>query len=120
MLKIKDHLEKYKALPAFPFCLSLTFENLSSQWADQFAGLFIVRRNEFLKEQRERSEKIYRLDFRYADWVDHLPMFLASIAAVGDNMSTNVLLVSASCLMNSLGYGKTPHKDTMSLTSWFI
>ncbi|KAG6587996.1 putative ABC transporter B family member 8, partial [Cucurbita argyrosperma subsp. sororia] len=44
--------------------------------------------------------------FRYADWVDVLLMFLGTIGAIGDGMSTNCLLVFASSLMNSLGNGK--------------
>lgn len=45
--------------------------------------------------------------FRYADWVDILLMILGTIGAIGDGMSTNCLLVFASRLMNSLGYGPT-------------
>lgn len=45
--------------------------------------------------------------FRYADFVDILLMILGTIGAIGDGMSTNCLLVFASRLMNSLGYGPT-------------
>ncbi|KAJ8768722.1 hypothetical protein K2173_023626 [Erythroxylum novogranatense] len=45
--------------------------------------------------------------FRYADWVDILLMLLGTVGAIGDGMSTNWLLVFASRLMNSLGYGKS-------------
>ncbi|XP_042516405.1 putative ABC transporter B family member 8 [Macadamia integrifolia] len=47
------------------------------------------------------------LIFRYADWVDVLLMLLGTLGAIGDGLSTNCLLVFASSLMNSLGYGKT-------------
>ncbi|KAJ4952948.1 hypothetical protein NE237_029780 [Protea cynaroides] len=47
------------------------------------------------------------LIFRFADWVDVLLMLLGTVGAIGDGMSTNCLLVFASSLMNSLGYGKT-------------
>ncbi|XP_023531116.1 putative ABC transporter B family member 8 [Cucurbita pepo subsp. pepo] len=50
--------------------------------------------------------------FRYADWVDVLLMFLGTIGAIGDGMSTNCLLVFASSLMNSLGNGKV-HENFM-------
>ncbi|XP_043718627.1 putative ABC transporter B family member 8 [Telopea speciosissima] len=55
------------------------------------------------------------LILRYADWVDVLLMFLGTLGAIGDGMSTNCLLVFASNLMNSLGYGKTPvnHENFM-------
>lgn len=53
-------------------------------------------------------KKSIALIFRYADWVDYLLMFLGTVGAVGDGMSTNVLLVFASRLMNSLGYSKNP------------
>lgn len=45
--------------------------------------------------------------FRYADWVDVLLMLLGTVGAIGDGMSTNCLLVFASQLMNSLGFGNT-------------
>lgn len=44
---------------------------------------------------------------RYADWVDVLLMILGTIGALADGMSTNILLVFASHIMNSLGYGQT-------------
>lgn len=44
---------------------------------------------------------------RYADWVDILLMILGTTGAIGDGMSTNILLVFASRIMNSLGYGQT-------------
>ncbi|CAN0901477.1 Putative ABC transporter B family member 8 [Linum grandiflorum] len=51
---------------------------------------------------------------RYADWVDVLLMLMGTIGAIGDGMSTNCLLVFASRLMNSLGYGGQNHDATTS------
>lgn len=79
MLKIKDRLGKYKALLAFPICLFSTFKNLQSSELTSLWEFLLLEENEFLKEQTERSEKIYSLDFRYADWVDYLLMFLDSL-----------------------------------------
>ncbi|KAF6153910.1 hypothetical protein GIB67_023687 [Kingdonia uniflora] len=45
--------------------------------------------------------------FRYIDWIDILLMSFGTVGAIGDGMSTNWLLVFASRLMNSLGYGST-------------
>lgn len=41
---------------------------------------------------------------RYADWVDIVLMLMGALGAIGDGMSTNVLLLFASRIMNSLGY----------------
>lgn len=60
------------------------------------------------KNKEKEVKKSIALIFRYADWVDYLLMFLGTVGAVGDGMSTNVLLVFASRLMNSLGYSKNP------------
>lgn len=54
---------------------------------------------------REKKSSVVVI-FRYADWVDVLLMFLGTIGAIGDGMSTNCLLVFASSIMNSLGNGK--------------
>ncbi|KAF5458968.1 hypothetical protein F2P56_022960 [Juglans regia] len=65
-------------------------------------------KNELGKGVMRRKEKVsVAVLFRYADWVDILLMFLGTIGAIGDGMSTNCLLVFASRIMNSLGYGKT-------------
>ncbi|KAK1593035.1 hypothetical protein Q3G72_034825 [Acer saccharum] len=56
--------------------------------------------------QRKKSSSIGVI-FRYADWTDVLLMVLGSIGAIGDGMSTNCLLLFASRIMNSLGYGQT-------------
>ncbi|KAJ4842833.1 ATP-binding cassette, sub-B (MDR TAP), member 8 [Turnera subulata] len=61
------------------------------------------KNEEMLRKERNSIAII----FRYADWVDILLMFLGTIGAIGDGMSTNCLLVFASSLMNSLGYGNT-------------
>lgn len=64
--------------------------------------------NELEKGGMRRKDKISAaIIFRYADWVDIMYMSLGTIGALGDGMSTNCLLVFASRLMNSLGYGKT-------------
>ena len=44
---------------------------------------------------------------RYSDWIDVLLMILGTTGAIGDGMSTNILLVFASRIMNSLGYGNS-------------
>lgn len=54
---------------------------------------------------KDTTKKNISVIFRYADWFDILLMILGSIGAIGDGMSTNCLLVFASRLMNSLGYG---------------
>ncbi|KAF6162592.1 hypothetical protein GIB67_003138 [Kingdonia uniflora] len=45
--------------------------------------------------------------FRYINWIDILLMSFGTVGAIGDGMFTNWLLVFASHLMNSLGYGST-------------
>ncbi|PKI60654.1 hypothetical protein CRG98_018955 [Punica granatum] len=57
--------------------------------------------------QREstRSRTSVAIIFRYADWVDVLLMLFGTVGAIGDGMSTNILLLFASQIMNSLGYG---------------
>nr|CAD1829844.1 unnamed protein product [Ananas comosus var. bracteatus] len=62
------------------------------------------------RETGNRCEGSLRGVFRFADRVDVLLMFLGTIGAVGDGCSTNCLLLFASNLMNSLGYGKA-HQD---------
>ncbi|KAG5107885.1 hypothetical protein AAZX31_16G072600 [Glycine max] len=41
---------------------------------------------------------------RYSDWIDVVLMLMGAVGAIGDGMSTNVLLLFASRIMNSLGY----------------
>lgn len=64
---------------------------------------------------RRKESKSISVVFRYADWVDLVLMFLGTVGAIGDGMSTNCLLVFVSRVMNSLGYGKTQqnHGDFM-------
>ena len=65
-------------------------------------------KGELAKRGMERKEsKSIVVIFRYADWVDLVLMFLGTVGAIGDGMSTNCLLVFVSRLMNSLGYGNT-------------
>ncbi|KAK4837372.1 hypothetical protein QYF36_004971 [Acer negundo] len=56
--------------------------------------------------QRKKSSSMGVI-FRYADWTDVLLIVLGTIGAIGDGMSTNCLLLFASRIMNSLGYGQT-------------
>uniref|UniRef100_A0A7N0VKW2 ABC transporter B family member 8 n=1 Tax=Kalanchoe fedtschenkoi TaxID=63787 RepID=A0A7N0VKW2_KALFE len=49
---------------------------------------------------------MWMLIMKYADWLDIVLMLLGSVGAIGDGMSTNVLLLFVSRLMNSLGYGQ--------------
>ncbi|KAI3913825.1 hypothetical protein MKW92_001387 [Papaver armeniacum] len=64
----------------------------------------------------KEESKSLAVIFRYADWIDVLLMVLGTIGAVGDGMSTNWLLVFASRLMNSLGYGKTTQNNGNFMT----
>ncbi|XP_013614469.1 PREDICTED: putative ABC transporter B family member 8 [Brassica oleracea var. oleracea] len=61
--------------------------------------------------------------FRFADWIDIVLMVLGTVGAIGDGMSTNVALVFASKIMNSLGYGQhNPHtfKDEVQKCSLYF
>lgn len=58
-----------------------------------------------IRNKKEKSSMAIIL--RYADSVDILLMVLGTVGAIGDGMSTNCLLVFASRLMNSLGYGQS-------------
>lgn len=55
---------------------------------------------------KKKKKKSITIIFRYADWYDKLLIVLGTLGAIGDGMSTNVLLVFVSRLFNSLGYGK--------------
>ncbi len=44
--------------------------------------------------------------FKFADRVDVLLMALGTLGAIGDGCSTNLLLIFASDVMNSLGYAR--------------
>lgn len=65
-----------------------------------------LEKKEMKKKKKQNSSSI-AIIFRYADWVDILLMLMGTIGSIGDGMSTNCLLVFASRLMNSLGYGRT-------------
>ncbi|KAJ9551141.1 hypothetical protein OSB04_015186 [Centaurea solstitialis] len=54
----------------------------------------------------EEKKKSITIIFRYANWTDKLLILLGTIGAIGDGMSTNVLLLFVSRLFNSLGYGR--------------
>lgn len=60
-----------------------------------------------MRRNKESNSSSIAIIVRYADWVDILLMVLGTVGAIGDGMSTNCLLLFASRLMNSLGYGQT-------------
>lgn len=64
----------------------------------------IDQKGEMERNNKERNS--IAIIFRYADYVDVWLMFLGTIGAIGDGMSTNCLLVYVSHLFNTLGYGK--------------
>lgn len=68
------------------------------------------------------SEKAVAIIFRYADWVDVLLMVLGTVGAVGDGMSTNVLLLYASRIMNSLGFSGSSFMAEVEKvsTGWYL
>lgn len=51
---------------------------------------------------------------RYSDWIDVILMLLGALGAIGDGMSTNVLLLFASRIMNSLGYNNNSDTNSMN------
>lgn len=61
---------------------------------------------------RRGKAKSIGIIFRYADSIDVLLMVMGTIGAIGDGMSTNILLVFASRIMNSVGYGQTQHNQS--------
>ncbi|KAK1314470.1 putative ABC transporter B family member 8 [Acorus calamus] len=65
--------------------------------------------------ERRKSNRSFHGIFRYADGTDMLLMLLGTLGSIGDGCSTNCLLVFASGVMNSLGYGETKqnHDDLM-------
>lgn len=58
------------------------------------------------EECKKKKKKSIIIIFRYADWYDKLLIVFGTLGAIGDGMSTNVLLVFVSRLFNNLGYGK--------------
>ncbi|CAL5186419.1 unnamed protein product [Lathyrus oleraceus] len=51
---------------------------------------------------------------RYSDWIDVILMLMGALGAIGDGMSTNVLLLFASRIMNSLGYNNNSDTNSMN------
>jgi ATP-binding cassette subfamily B (MDR/TAP) protein 1 len=49
---------------------------------------------------------------RYGDWIDVVLMLMGALGAIGDGMSTNVLLLFASRIMNSLGGSNNNNSET--------
>ncbi|XP_076926652.1 putative ABC transporter B family member 8 [Bidens hawaiensis] len=56
-------------------------------------------------------KKSITIIFRYADWFDKLLILLGTLGAIGDGLSTNVLLLFVSRLFNHLGYGRSVQKN---------
>ncbi|KAK1290130.1 putative ABC transporter B family member 8 [Acorus calamus] len=61
--------------------------------------------------ERRKSRRSFHGIFRYADGTDMLLMLLGTLGSIGDGCSTNCLLVFASGVMNSLGYGETKQNN---------
>lgn len=61
--------------------------------------------------RREKNKNNIGIIFRFADRTDILLMVLGTVGAIGDGMSTNCLLVFASRIMNSLGFGQTQSRQ---------
>lgn len=55
-------------------------------------------------EMRRKGRASIAIILRYADWIDVVLMLMGALGAIGDGMSTNILLLFASRIMNSLGY----------------
>ncbi|XP_076927615.1 putative ABC transporter B family member 8 [Bidens hawaiensis] len=53
------------------------------------------------------KRKLITIIFRYADWYDKLLILLGTVGAIGDGMSTSVILLFIIRVFNHLGYGKT-------------
>ncbi|KAK4280943.1 hypothetical protein QN277_012495 [Acacia crassicarpa] len=66
------------------------------------------------KEKSTGKERSLAIIFRYSDWIDLLLMVMGALGAIGDGMSTNVLLIFVSRIMNSLGYGSNNHHDSVN------
>nr|XP_043627252.1 putative ABC transporter B family member 8 [Erigeron canadensis] len=59
------------------------------------------------REETKEKKRSITIIFRYSDWLDKVLIVLGTVGAIGDGMSTNVLLVYVSRLFNSLGYGRS-------------
>ncbi|XP_072979555.1 putative ABC transporter B family member 8 [Typha angustifolia] len=62
------------------------------------------------RKGEESKSRVHGM-FRFADSVDVVLMLMGTIGAIGDGCSTNCLLLFASNVMNSLGYGSAQNKD---------
>ncbi|KAL1356575.1 hypothetical protein HN51_008575 [Arachis hypogaea] len=69
------------------------------------------------KGERKIERGSIAIILRYADCVDVLLMLMGAVGAVGDGMSTNILLIFASRIMNSLGYGNQQQQQQSSGTA---
>ncbi|KAL2929700.1 putative ABC transporter B family member 8 [Bienertia sinuspersici] len=63
------------------------------------------------EKKNGRKSSMGVIIFRCADWMDYLLMISGAIGAIGDGMSTNCLLVFASRIMDSLGFGQNNHQN---------
>ncbi|KAJ7969541.1 ABC transporter B family protein [Quillaja saponaria] len=72
------------------------------------------------RKERSSSSSIIVIVLRYANWIDIMLMLMGAVGAIGDGMSTNVLLIFASRIMNSLGYGNSSSKTQQSSTKNFM
>lgn len=70
-----------------------------------------IEKGDRMRNRNKDTKKSVAIIFRYADWVDVVLMLLGTFGAIGDGMSTNCLLVFASRLMNSLGFGQTQQNN---------
>lgn len=57
-------------------------------------------------ESRKTKKRYMHGMFRFADGFDVVLMLLGTIGSIGDGCAVNCLLLFASNVMNSLGYGK--------------
>ncbi|XP_027357405.1 putative ABC transporter B family member 8 [Abrus precatorius] len=78
------------------------------------------------EEMRKKERTSITIILRYADWIDILLMLMGALGAIGDGMTTNVLLLFASRIMNSLGYsnnqqsGKTSMAEVEKCSLYFV
>ncbi|KAI4350799.1 hypothetical protein L6164_005214 [Bauhinia variegata] len=70
--------------------------------------------------QRKEGASSIGIIFRYADGIDLVLMLMGALGAIGDGMSTNVLLLFASRIMNSLGYGNTKNTHLQNSSGNFM
>jgi len=67
-------------------------------------------------EMRRKGRASIAIILRYADWIDVVLMLMGALGAIGDGMSTNILLLFASRIMNSLGYSNNNQQQSSTKT----